>query len=329
MDNCITKDGTYPVKSDVRRRQQLYCHRGKHRFSETAYSHLYGRHGSFKEYVQTAKMSCNGLSADVIADILERDPRTIEKWQGGLSEKSQRFHLYICRSIGLVLAFLQLDELWSYLWRKKRQLWVFIALESRSKFWVNFELGSRTNHTANRLLNRLKELVCWERTPLLRVTSDKLAAYKNALANQLACLPYAYLQIVKRRVRRRLVTVKKCFVKGSAADFPEKTQNTSFIERLNLTLRQRVCYLQRKTLGYSKSQKRFSEVMWLNLFDYDYCQFHKSLRLEASEEVGKFQRRYHHQTPAMQIGLTKKRLDWYYLIGVPIPKEMNATPIDT
>jgi IS1 family transposase len=39
------------------------------------------------------------------------------------------------------------------------------------------------------------------------------------------------------------MTVKKYFVKGSEEDFPEKTQNTSYIERFNLTLRQHVAYL--------------------------------------------------------------------------------------
>jgi hypothetical protein len=39
-----------------------------------------------------------------------------------------------------------------------------------------------------------------------------------------------------------LVTVKKCFVKGTEEDFPEKTQNTSYIERFNLTLRQPIAY---------------------------------------------------------------------------------------
>ncbi len=42
-----------------------------HRFSETAYSNLFGCHGSFKEYVQTAKMSSYGLSTEQIADVKE------------------------------------------------------------------------------------------------------------------------------------------------------------------------------------------------------------------------------------------------------------------
>ena len=43
--------------------------------------------------------------------------------------------------------------------------------------------------------------------------------------------------LVKQRRKRRLVTVKKRIVKGKETDFGHKTQNTSYIERLNLTLR--------------------------------------------------------------------------------------------
>ena len=139
-------------------------------------------------------------------------------------------------------------------------------------------MGSRTNATADRLVKGVKRFGKWCDDHVLKVTTDKLAAYKNALAKFMGGVKYCYLQIVKRRVKRRLVTVKKFFVKGSEKDFPEKTQNTSFIERLNNTIRQHVSYLQRKTLGYCKSKANFSIVMWINLFNYNYIQFHKSLR---------------------------------------------------
>ena len=83
------------------RRQRLYCHKVEHRFSETAYSSLFGHHGSFKEYVQTAKMTAHGLSTEQIADILERDRRTILEWQKALGKKSESFHLALCTLIGL------------------------------------------------------------------------------------------------------------------------------------------------------------------------------------------------------------------------------------
>ncbi|WP_202895347.1 IS1 family transposase [Iningainema tapete] len=237
LDNKITKDGTKKLKISGSRRQMYYCHGGKHRFSETAYSNLWRKQGSEKEYIQTAKLSTYGLSAEQIADVLERDIRTIEDWLGGIAEKSQRFHESICLIIGITIQFLQMDELWSYLKNKKRQLWVFLALDPSSKFWINFELGSRTNHTANRLVKNLKALVKWDYKQVLKVTTDKLAAYKNALEKQLGEIPYVYLQIVKQRVQRKLKTVKKFLVSGVAEDFPQGTQNTSYIERLNLTLR--------------------------------------------------------------------------------------------
>ena len=243
-ENKITKDGTYTTKSDPEPRQMLYCHGGKHRFSETGYSDLFGKHGSFKEYEQTAKLSCYGLSTDAIADVLQKDQRTIEHWKQAIGKKGEQIHLFLSFAIGITILFLQMDELWSYVKNKSRQLWVFIALESKTKFWINFELGSRTTCTANRLVKNLKLLGRWEKDHILKITTDKLAAYKKALENFMADIPYAYLQIVKRRVKRRLVTVKQFFVKGKAKDFPEKSKNTSFIERLNLTLRQHVSYLQ-------------------------------------------------------------------------------------
>ncbi len=83
------------------------------------------------------------------------------------------FAHFISLLIGITIEFLQMDELWSYLKNKKRQLWVFIALESKTKFWVNFELGSRTNHTANRLVENLKGLCRWNSGHLLKITTDK------------------------------------------------------------------------------------------------------------------------------------------------------------
>ncbi len=239
-----------------------------------AYSELVNKKGSEKEYIQTAKLIKEGLSCEKIADVLERDVRTIEAWATAISQKSQNFHNFICGLIGITIEFLQMDELWSYLKNKKRQLWVFIALESQTKFWINFELGSRTNYTANRLVKNLKALSRINSETLLKITTDKLAAYKNALLSQMKSINYVYLQIVKKRFKRKLKTVKKCFVKGSEKDFPTGTQNTSYIERFNLTLRQRISYLHRKTLGYCKNKTNLNRTLWINLFDYNYCQFH-------------------------------------------------------
>lgn len=308
----------YKTKSDQEPRQMYRCHGGNHRFSETKYSDLHNKQGSFKEYEMAAKMTSYGLSHEQVADILGRDIRTIEQWLKNIGKKSEVFHLFICGFLKLNLQFIQMDELWSFLKNKNHQLWVFIAFDVPSKFWIDFELGSRTNHTASRLVSQVKSLGNWTDGQVLKITTDKLAAYKNALSKHFVDIPYHYLQIVKKRYKRRLVTVKKCFVKGTDKDFPQGTQNTSFIERFNLTLRQHVSFLVRKTLGYCKSKNNFKHNLWINLYNYNYIHHHKSLRIEITENTQKFKKRYQHYTPAMKMGITHSVLSWRELLTIPI-----------
>ncbi|TAN65561.1 MAG: hypothetical protein EPN17_16335 [Methylobacter sp.] len=49
MDNHITKDGVYTTKNDGVVRQMFKCGKGKHRFSETGFCDLFGKHGGFQE----------------------------------------------------------------------------------------------------------------------------------------------------------------------------------------------------------------------------------------------------------------------------------------
>jgi IS1 family transposase/transposase-like protein len=249
LNNKIIKDGFYQTKNDPVPRQMFICKNGCHRFSETGYSEIFHKHGSFKEYEQTTKLTCYGLHTEAIADVLGKDIRTIATWQKNIGNKSKLFHFFVCIIMSFCISELQMDELWSYLGSKAKQLWVFIGFDPKTKFWVNFVLGSRTNHSAFRLISGIKKLVVFPKDTVLRITTDKLAAYKNAIERLLIGVNYAYLQIVKQRYKKILRTVKKIFVVGTEENFPKGTQNTSFIERFNLTLRQRLSYLTRKTLG--------------------------------------------------------------------------------
>ena len=320
LDNKITKDGTYITKHDNVVRQMFYCAGGQHRFSETGHSKLFGKHGSFKEYEQVGKLSCYGISTDAIADVLDKDPRTIATWQRSISKKANLFHETLCLTATLITFFLQMDELWSYLGNKRKQLWVFVGFEVESRFWINFELGSRTTFTATKLVKQINQYFNFSllKKPL-KITTDKLAAYKNSIESVLGNSNYVYLQIVKQRIKMRLITVKKHFVKGTKSDFTGKSQNTSYIERFNLTLRQRVSYLQRKSLGYCKNKSNFNHLLWINLYDYNYRHYHKSLRLPIGDQKPmQFKKRWIHRTPAMALGVTQEALTWRFLFLAPI-----------
>ena len=102
----------------------------------------------------------------------------------GVSKKASVFHNVMCLSITLTVLFIQMDELWSFLKNKNSQLWVFVGFEVDSRFWMNFELGSRTTHTATKLVTCINHyLGKLSRINAVKVTTDKLAAYKNALGN--------------------------------------------------------------------------------------------------------------------------------------------------
>jgi hypothetical protein len=44
---------------------------------------------------------------------------------------------------------------------------------------------------------------------VLKITTDKLAAYQNAIKTVFSDVAHVYMQVVKRRKNKRLVTVKK------------------------------------------------------------------------------------------------------------------------
>ena len=111
---------------------------------------------------------------------------------------------------------------------------------------------------------------------------------------------------------------ERCFVKGTAADFTGKLQNTVYIERFNLTLRQRVSYLQRKSLGYCKNKSNFNAILFINLFDYNYRRTHKSLRLAVNSQQVSDLKKWQHRPPAMAMGLTNQTLSWRFLLLAPI-----------
>ena len=62
------------------------------------------------------------------------------------------------------------------------------------------------------------------------------------------------------------------------------------------------------------------------LFDYNYYQFHKSLRQDLTGQTQKFKRRYKHLTPAMKMGLTTNKLQWRDLILAPIAQRLLRRP---
>ena len=129
---------------------------------------------------------------------------------------------------------LELDELWSFVGSKKQTVWLWVALCRRTRQVVAWHWGDRSAATCRRLWNKIpqsyKRAFCF---------SDLWDAYQKVLPPDLH---------------------QPC---------GKEEGETNHVERFNLTLRQRIGRLTRKTLSFSKSVLMHLIVFRLFLVRYN------------------------------------------------------------
>jgi len=141
----------------------------------------------------------------------------------------------------------------------------------------------------------------------------------------------AYGQLVKRRNKKRgdgkpfTITRMKggkrwqLFQTLRELGFRETIQ-TAFIERVNLTIRQGIAPLSRRTWSLAKSQESLLiHVHWWRSF-YHFSRPHQSLRIK----VPGLKRRYQERTPAMAAGFTDHVWAVGELLSLPLVFEGGA-----
>ncbi len=121
-----------------------------------------------------------------------------------------------------------MDELWTFVEKKKQARWLWIALERSTRRVLAWVLGDRSEATAFRL---------WEQLPL--------SAEQRLKGTFCTDLWPAY--------NEPLLGVKRLTRKGE----------TNHVERLGCTLRQRLGRLVRKTLSFSKSDEMLEAALTL------------------------------------------------------------------
>jgi IS1 family transposase/transposase-like protein len=119
--------------------------------------------------------------------------------------------------INLQLIDSELDEMWSFVGKKKNKQWIWIALDRKTRQVIAFHIGDRSQKSAQKL---------WDNLPNFykengRFYTDDWDAYKAVFPPD-------------RHVSSK---IKK---------------DTNHIERLNLTIRNRCSRLVRKSLSFSK-----------------------------------------------------------------------------
>jgi IS1 family transposase len=147
---------------------------------------------------------------------------------------------------------IQADELYSFIGSKTRSTWLFAAIEVCSRLWAGSLVGRRSYRNNKAVLH---EVVLRGRVvgfPL--IATDGFEYYFGVIRRLLghACV---YGQAIKSRRNHRVIRVERRLKIGTARRLKDallesedsETLNTSFVERLNLTIRQGSAYLRRRS----------------------------------------------------------------------------------
>jgi IS1 family transposase len=269
-----------------------------------------------------------GLDVAAAVRVFGYREATITAWLSRASQQAERLHHALVRD--LWLPHVQLDEIRTRLRMRERVLWLWVAGDPLTKLIPVLHLGPRTQDAAHTVVHALRDRLAPGCVPV--VTSDGLRLYYYALTAHFGqwvrtgrrrvwqvadTLLYGQVQKIYRR--RRLVRVRYRMRCGTLAHLRATLQalglsgrlTTAFVERVNLTLRQSVAALTRRTWSTARSAPRLlREAEWWRGY-YHFVRPHRSLRvaLPTAQERGgrRLPRRYRARTPAMAAGLTTRR----------------------
>ncbi len=197
-------------------------------------------------------------------------------------------------------------------------------MDAETRLLVSFFIGDRTSDSGRAMIKTLVSRLS-EKKPLF--TSDELACYQTLLfeqfhsevehpptgkrgrprnPDQVVHEDLDYATVRKTRKEGQVVQVEREVVFGDAeriqerlASSPSNTINTSFVERLNATLRQMDAHLRRKSMTFAKAQRWLNAKFALTVAWYNLVRPHTSLSRNEDRTTTK-------RTPAMVAGLAKQ-----------------------
>ncbi len=295
----ICRHGFYRTKRGKVRR--LSCERCESTFSLTKGTAYYRLKKSHRLFDEVAEMSVEGIDRSTISRLKQISISTTYRWLRRASLAATDFNeKHLC---DYEIKELQADEIKTFSGGKDDTKWIFADIEVWSRLWPSFVVGRRSYRNTYSLLNlthiRAKSVV----SPFL-ITTDGFEFYGRAVRQLFGSLAI-HGQVMKRYRNNRVSQISRSLIQGTAAQLENalynsedsSTINTSFIERLNLTIRQGSSYLHRRTPAHSRDNRCLVEHLILQQCHYNFIRPHESLKLGKLEK-----------TPAMQAGIMESQV---------------------
>lgn len=324
--------------------RQLHCTVCGKYFAESSGTIFYRSLLAPEVLSRIVKALAEGVNLQATARIFEVDPTTVKTCLVRAAEHMEAVSHYFIHDLHLTQV--QVDELWALVGsgpegappqadsaHRHAHAWVWAAIDPVSKLLVATIVGDRSLASAQSLIHAVAVSLAPGVVPLF--LSDQLVHYATALLTHFGhwvTVPRQgqrgphpkprweprpelnYAQVVKHRVRGRVIAVTTRVVFGSAQAIRTslkslgQTINTAFIERVNLTLRSHLPALARKALSFAKRPQGLRQQVSLGQTYYNFCLPHATLRLALPEPrptkgTGSAQR-WSNRTPAMAARLT-------------------------
>src|SRR3989441_2971803 len=262
-----------------------------------------------------------GCPVQAIVQAFDLDERTVASWRDRAGSQCQRVHQAVVEQGRLDLLHVQADEI-----RVKARgmvAWMGLSLMVSTRLWLGGVVSSsRDTRLADRLVRQVR--ACCQTACDILICTDGWAAYPGSIkrafrekVKRTAGRGRAQLEIwsglhigtvIKHTVGKRLTGVVRQMSHGMLEAAMRLLQrsgggqmlNTSYIERFNGTMRERLATLTRKCRHAAQRLQALETGMYLIGSTYNFCCFHQALSTRATGEAQKLLR----QTPAMASGLT-------------------------
>ena len=249
--------GSFATKSGRRQRYRCTVCRGTLSTNTgTAYS---GLRCTRREVDHVASLRVEGVSISATARVTGHSRNTVARWLERASTAARHCNDRMVRDFDLLE--LQADELCTFVGNKNTTVWLFATIEVSSRLWAGSVLGRRSDRNARAVISDVIRRGRVVGSPL--IATDGFAYYVGAIRGLFgsACV---YGQVLKTRRNNRVVRVERRVKIGTAtrlkaalwASEDSETLNTSFVERLNLTIRQGsayFCAVDRRAMPDAKS----------------------------------------------------------------------------
>jgi IS1 family transposase len=265
---------------------------------------------------------CEGVGQRAAARLADVDRKTVARLALQVGKGCAELHDR--RIVGLRVARIELDEVWSFVGKKQKRVerheafakgdqYTYIALAGTQKAIISYRIGKRDGHNTDEFVQDLRGRVLG--AP--EISTDGFHPYKLSVrdafrnsAHGVIVKTLAVTDLRKDAAHRyspcAVVAVSREVVAGVPAEI-----STSFVERANLSIRMGSRRFTRLTNGFSKKLECHAAAVSLYVAHYNWCRVHETLD----------------RTPAVALGLADRPwsigdlIDAALAVAPPAPTE--------